>query len=283
MLRNQLSGNVSVTRTIRELGAKEAEFLSRLAAEGQTIFSTSQARTFWGSADYTTNILNRLVRKGWLQRLQRGVYMLIPLEAGPERAWSEAALVIAPHLIQPAAGAYWSALNYWNMTEQMPRVMFVQSTRRKRPVAALGVRFHFVHVSDAHFFGVARRTLDGKSIYVTDREKTLLDAAARPDLSGGIAQLAQAFRAACADLNWARLDEYLDRWGKGGVAKRLGYLAETLELPVPDRERRMRLWQRSLSQGISLLEPAVGATGPVVTRWRLRVNVVIGTPGRSSQ
>ena len=295
-----------MTRTIRELGAKEAEFLSRLAADGQAIFSTAQAQAFWGNVDYTTKILNRLVHKGWLQRLQRGVYMVIPLEAGPERAWSESALVIAPHLIQPAAVAYWSALHFWNMTEQVPRVVFVQSTRRKRPVEILGMRFRFVSVSEAHFFGIARRIVDGKPIYVTDREKTLLDAAARPDLSGGIAQLAQALRTACADaygvavqhhrhsphgdpdalttsLDWMRLDGYLARWGGGVVVKRLGYLVETLALPIPDRERRMERWQGMLSQGISLLEPAAGAKGPVATRWRIRVNVAASTPGRDGE
>lgn len=151
-----------MTRTIRELGAREAEFLSRLAADGQTIFSTAQARTFWGSAEYTTNVLNRLEHKGWLRRLQRGTYMVIPLEAGPERAWSESALVIAPHLIQPAAVAYWSALQYWNLTEQVPRVILVQSTRRKRPVQVLGIPFRFITVRAARFFGIARRSLDGK-------------------------------------------------------------------------------------------------------------------------
>ncbi len=46
--------------------------------------------------------------------------MLMPLEAGPEREWSESALVIASRLIQPSAAAYWSALHYWTMTEQVP-------------------------------------------------------------------------------------------------------------------------------------------------------------------
>lgn len=32
--------------------------------------------------------------------------------------------------------------------------------------------------------GVVKRTLGGKPIYVTDREKMLLDTADRPDLSG---------------------------------------------------------------------------------------------------
>lgn len=130
-------------------------------------------------------------------------------------------------------------------------------------------------VKDAHFFGVIQRTVDGKPIYVTNREKTLLDvdAAARPDLSGGIVQLAQALQAAHADINWQRLDDDLVRWGGGVVVKRFGYLLETLALPIPDRKTRLEQWQNMLSAGISILEPGMGATGATVTRWRVRVNV----------
>lgn len=185
-----------MSRNITELGPREAEFLSRLAGEGRTIFTVEQARRFWGNAAYTTNVLRRLESKGWLRRLERGKYLIIPLEAGPTRDWSESALVIAPYLIRPAAIAYWSALHYWNMTEQVPRTVFVQSTRRKhqRQKRVLGIPFRFVTVVESKFFGVVKRTLDGKPLYVTDREKTLLDAADRPDLSGGIGQLAQALR-----------------------------------------------------------------------------------------
>jgi len=267
---------VSLTGNIKALSAQEAEFLTRLAAEGKDIFSIAEARAYWPTPDYTANVLSRLVRKGWLQRLDRGVYMLLPLAAGPERTWTESGLVIAPHLIQPAAVAYWSALHYWNMTEQIPQVVFVQSTRRKQPVEVLGIRFRFVTVKKEHFFGVIRRTVNGKPIYVTDREKTLLDAAARPDLSGGIAQLAQALRAAHADVNWSQLDGYLARWGGGAIVKRLGYLLETMSLPIPDREKRLEQWQGMLSQGISPLEPGADASGPTVTRWRVRVNVDVG-------
>lgn len=264
-----------MSRNITELGPREAEFLAQLAGEGRTIFTVEEARRFWGNAAYTANVLGRLENKGWLRRLERGTYLIIPLEAGPTRDWTESALVIAPHLIQPAAIAYWSALHYWNMTEQVPRTVFVQSTRRKhrRQIEVLGISFRFVTVVESKFFGVVRRTLDGKPIYVTDREKTLLDAADRPDLSGGIGQLAQALRTAWADVDWQRLDEYLTRWGRGSLTKRMGYLVETLELPLPDREERLARWHRSLSSGIALLEPGRGNTGRIVTRWRLRVNV----------
>lgn len=272
MSRNSPKSNRFMTHTIKGLSRKEAEFLSQLAAEGKSVFSIQQAHAYWGSSAYAANVLSKLVQKGWLRRLERGVYMLLPLAAGPERIWSESGYVIAPHLIQPAAVAYWSALHYWNMSEQIPGVLFVQSTRRKRPLEVLGMRFRFVTVKKAHFFGVIQRTLDGKPIYVTNREKTLVDAAARLDLSGGIGQLAQALQAAHADINWSRLDDYLVRWGGGVVVKRLGYLLECLALPIPNRKTRLEQWQDMLTAGISILEPGM-ARGRTVTRWRVRVNV----------
>lgn len=262
-----------MTRNIRELSAQEAEFLSRLAGDGQTIFSIEEARRFWGEAAYTAKMLSQLVRKRWLQRLERGVYMIIPLEAGPERAWSENALVIVPHLVHPAAVAYWSALHYWNLTEQVPSTVFVQCTRRKRDVEILGQRFHFVTIKSARFFGVAQRSIDSKPIHVTDREKTLIDAASRPDLSGGILQLAAALRAGQTTMNWEQFDQYLDRWDDGVVVKRLGYLIETLDLPMLNRAERLRKWQTAITRGISLLDPSAAKTGSVVTRWQVRVNV----------
>ncbi len=261
---------------IKSLSAQEAEFLSNLAADENTIFTTAQAQEYWGEPAYTANILSRLVRKGWLRRLERGVYMLLPLAAGPERVWSESGLTIAARLVQPAAVAYWSAMHYWQMTEQIPRTVFVQSTRRKRALEVAGIHFQFVTVREARFFGVVQHTVGGKPMCVTDREKTLLDAAARPDLSGGILQLVQALQAARTDINWDQLDEYLTRWGGGVVVKRLGYLIETLALPLPGRETRLKRWQGMLTQGISLLEPGAGKQGATVTRWRTQVNVDLG-------
>ncbi len=255
------------------LSAREEEFLSTLASTGQSIFELEQALDFWKSRANASNALSRLVRKGWLKRIDRGVYLIVPLEAGPDRAWSESALVIAPYLVKPSAIAYWSAMHYWNMTEQLPQVVFVQTTRRKRSQEYFGVQYRFVTVKESRFFGILQRPSPGKPISITDREKTLLDAAARPDLCGGIIQLAQALKTAASDVDWEKLDRYLIQWGGGTVLKRLGYLTEAMSLPLPNREKRLERWRRSLTQGISQLEPGMGATGPTVTRWRIQVNV----------
>lgn len=265
-----------MSQTITGLGSKEAEFLITFAAKGKGIFTVEQAREFWGDPAYTTNVLGRLENGGWLRRVERGTYVIVPLEAGPDRAWSESALVLASYLIEPAAIAYWSALHYWQMTEQIPRTVFVQSTSRKhqRKKEVLGVPYRFVTVVESKFFGVLEQTIDGQSISITDREKTLVDAADRLDLSGGIAQLAQALRAAWGDIDVRRLEDYLDRWPTGSPRKRIGYLVETLGLPLRDREARLARWRGSLSSGVVDLEPRHGdGDGRIVTRWGLRVNV----------
>jgi len=61
------------------------------------------------------------------------------------------------------------------------------------------------------------------------------------------------------------------------VAKRLGYLVETLPLPIPAWDSRIKYWQTMISKGISQLEPGSGRTGPVITRWQLQVNVPLET------
>jgi predicted transcriptional regulator of viral defense system len=255
------------------LSPKESEFLSKLAEKDSSIFTFEQAQALWTPPERTPDALYRLAQKGWLRRLERGVYLLIPLEAGPARAWTENGWVIAQYLTDPAAIAYWSALHYWNMTEQTPQVIFVQTTRRKQPTEIAGMKFQFVTVIEDHFFGIATVSIGGKTIQVTDREKTLVDCAARPDLSGGILQLAQAVSSSYSQINWEKLDQYLKRWSGGTVVKRLGYLVEVLKLP--DQEDRLIRWQSLITRGVSPLEPGAGNLGPVRTRWQVRINVPI--------
>ena len=262
-------------QNITSLSTNEAEFLATMASLNKTIFTSEEAHKFWGDSRRTDEALSNLAEGGWLLRLERGTYLIIPLEAGTKRLWSAQALVVAPHLIEPAAVAYWSALHHWQLTEQLPNTTFVQSTKRKRPSekTVLGMTFRFVTVTPDKYFGVTRGTMDGQPYYVTSREKTLVDAADRPDLSGGAAQLAQALQTA-QDLDWERLSDYLLRWPASSPMKRIGYLVEALDLSIPNRSEVVAQWQAAIAPGIVMLEPGEpGDIGQIVTRWKLKVNV----------
>ena len=274
-----------MAQTIKGLSRREAEFLSRLAAENRSVFRYEEVANHWPDSATAHYALSRLQRGGWLKRIERGLYMLVPLSAGPDRVWTENALVIGTHLVEPSAIAYWSALRFWNFTEQVPHTVFVQSPRRKlQPKLILaGVQYQLVTIREPRFFGLARRAVDGQPIQVTDREKSVVDAADRPDLCGGIWQLAQALHGHWAEVDWPKLDEYLIRFGSGAVYKRLGYLVEALDMPIPDRAERLAAWQAHLTAGIALLEPGELVGGSVRLRWRVRDNIGLVPTGGGQQ
>ena len=193
--------------------------------------------------------------------------------------WTEEALVIATRLVTPSAIAYRSALRFWNFTEQVPRTIFVQSPQRKfRPsITVEGVRYQIITIRRQGFFGLVQRTVNEQTVQVTDREKTILDAADRPDLCGGIWQLAQTLGSHWHVLDRPKLDAYLVRFASGALYKRLGYLVETLDLPLPERSALLAGWQTRMSAGIALLDPSEAERGPVAgsthRRWRIGDNI----------
>lgn len=263
------------TQNITGLSQREATFLSLMAEKGQTVFRFVDTLEFWQGAPAARSALSRLQRGGWLQRIERGLYMLIPLDAGPSRMWSENALVIASYLMQPGAIAYWSALHYWNLTEQLPNTVFIQSTQRKSKttMTIAGVRYRFITIQPLRFFGLVQQPLDQHVIQVTDREKTVVDAVDRPDLAGGIRQLVEVLQDHWQELNWTQIDIYLARFHSGAVIKRLGYLVDVLDLPIPERAQRLQRWRSQLGAGIVLLEPGSQPAGVTLRRWLIQDNL----------
>jgi predicted transcriptional regulator of viral defense system len=194
----------------------------------------------------------------------------------PEREWKERSFLIAEHLVHPAAIAYWSAPHHWNLTEQVPRVTYVQTTARKfqRQKDVLGLRFRFVTVTPRKFFGLHREFVDHKRFQVTDREKTLLDCLDRIDLAGGIPEVAKALRSDVNDFDWWRVNDHLERFGSGAIVKGVGFLVEAMELDIPDRSERLAAWADRITAGLAVLDPSSRRPPhQIAKRWRLRVNV----------
>ena len=266
-------------RNIINLSDAEATLLTTLAAAGKQIFVTGDVYALAGpdrTRRAVRDALGRLVKKGWLERLEKGKYLIVPLEAGPERTWTEDAHVIAHHLVSPGQAAYWSALHYWNLTEQVPRVTLVQTTvrRENRSPEILGMRFRIVRVKPRKFFGAHKYRFGEWTLAVTDREKTILDCVDRPDLGGGTDEVARALMAGDGDFDWGRMTAYLRRFRSGAAVKRLGFLTEMLELRHPPGHEMLEEWRGLLTAGLSKLDPSTPRhSHRIATRWRLHVNL----------
>lgn len=242
-----------------------------MAGSANGIFAFSAAEDFWGAGSTTRNVLSRLESKGWLERLERGKYMLVPLEAGVDRQWSEDPLAIGSFLAPSGGAAYWTAVRHWGWTTQLPRTQFfITSRRRAARGTFLGVAYRFITLKPDRVFGVSEEWVNGLAIRVTDRERTLVDILDRPDFAGGIAEVSEALRIGWNEIDLALLSEYMERFGSGTVPKRLGYLAEELGLEGADgwTER----WRSTMGTGITLLERGGSPIGRITRRWGLKIN-----------
>ena len=82
-------------KSISELGPKEAAFLAEVSSSRNHQFTIKNTTLFWRSPEMAWKKLRPLERKGWIARIERGKYLVIPLEAGPERKWSEDSYLVA--------------------------------------------------------------------------------------------------------------------------------------------------------------------------------------------
>jgi predicted transcriptional regulator of viral defense system len=264
-----------VQKNITSLGPKEAEFLSKMASRTLKRFTTMDAVHYWRSYGLAKKKVMQLERRGWIARIERGKYIVIPLEAGPKREWSEDTYLIASALVKPAVIAYWSAIRHWNWTEQIPRVIYVQTTSRKKNTRhdVFGVRYEIVTVPPTKFFGQMKEWRDGEPVLITDKEKTLVDCADDVERAGGIQELVKAVKEGGQAISWKQMDEYVNKFPNGAVKKRLGYLFEELVPNLSDEAREiLGSWRETLSAGWAALYPTAKKNGNISTRWRILVN-----------
>ena len=212
-------------------------------------------------------ILSRLEKKGWVERIEKGKYMVIPLGARKgEYTLNE--FVIGSLLVDPSAIAYWSALNYHGLTEQIPATVFVQTTSRKKKqeLEIFGVRYRIVRIKEGKFFGIEGAWLEEFQVNVTDREKTIVDCLDKPGLCGGIIEVAKALKH--GEFDFEKLSEYAIKIGNSGVVRRLGYLCDVLGLQISLPEIKAKSYL--------LLDPTMPKKGETNGKWRLIINLDIG-------
>ena len=266
-----LKGTQSITRG--SLGRSEARFLARVS--GKAAFTTEEAQGIlkYKGEDSTQKFLERLQTKGWIRRIKRGRFAVVPLSSGENRSPQLHEFIVAMELVSPAGIAYWSALNHHGMTEQLPRTVFVATNHpvRRPPGEVLGVSYKIISLRPEKFFGIVKDWIDEMPFMVTDREKTIIDGLDLPQYVGGIAEIAKALTTAWAQIDESKLRKYAGKIGNSAVAKRLGFIMEMLGLGDVEKLRKLTV----LAPGFSPLDPTLPRKGKYNRRWGLLINTDI--------
>lgn len=223
---------------------------------------------------HARRLLAALARGGWLARVRQGWYIGVPLEASEPRAWREDPWVVAAALFSPGYIGGWSAAEHWGLTDQIFRVIYVVSGRKVRPrrQTVQGTGFIIRTAPQTSLFGTRREWRHQVAVGVSDPHRTVIDVLDVPASGGGALHASEVVEAYFESEHFdpGMLLDYGDRLGRGTVFKRLGYLSERHGFANPEFTDACRA---RITTGLSRLDPARPATGPVVSRWNLRVNV----------
>jgi predicted transcriptional regulator of viral defense system len=139
---------------------KTTEFNSYLSKNNIHVFTIADAAKIIGKSKAYTALF--LFRNKALKSVERGIYYT--KDAGEYE--------VASNIVYPSYISLISALRFYNLTEQMPNIIYVITTKRHKPIEDMdGYRIEFKNVKKAMMFGY--RKVD--DAFVADPEKAVID------------------------------------------------------------------------------------------------------------
>jgi predicted transcriptional regulator of viral defense system len=260
----------------RSLSSTEARVVLSLEAADRDELSLddiqSLARVRRG---FARKLAHDLAKKGWIQRVGVGRYLLNPGRHGPEALPDSDPLRVGSRLVRPYYFGYASAAELWGLLLQAGRVYYIVTPTRTTLRITSPAQFRFVRVRADRFFGVRPIDRRAEKIQVSDLERTLIDCVDRPELSGGLAGAVQVISRALPRIDWGRLTRHLVRMKNRSLALRVGFLIELVGAghgPPASWSTRWRARRRE--PWIPLGAPRVyGRRGTHDARWHIVRNV----------
>lgn len=222
-------------------------------------------------------ILSRLHLKGWLRRLKRGVYGVVPLESETTQPVVEDAWPLAMELFAPCYISGWSAAEHWDLTEQIFNSISVVTghPQRSSSQTITGVRFRTRTIGQERIFGTKAVWFGSRRVQLADPHRLVVDILDAPDFGGGSRHTMDVVAAYWkSDHHDAeKLLEYALRYGRGAVLKRMGFSAERLGVASQGWLDEV---ESNITKGVAMLDPKGARAGRLAGRWRLRINIPLG-------
>lgn len=219
---------------LRTLGPAEARVVLSFREQGREVVEAGDIIGLLDSEQTGRKVIRNLLRKGWLARLTGGRYLLLPPERGAENIGENNPLAVASAVVEESYVGWWSAAAFHGFTTQKPTTVFVAVKRQTPARTVEGAEIRFVTVEPRKFFGSKRYDVYGRGTLISDPEKTVVDCVDRPELVGGATELTRIIHAAMVEVDADKLVADAMRMESTALLKRLGFLTDLVERPLPD-------------------------------------------------
>ena len=227
----------------------------------------------YGKNRYATgDFLSDLVKRGILARIKTGIYLL--LQTGSEDTQLRNWPVIARELAgkDPYFISHYSAMRIHGMTTHPLNNVLMTTLKQKNKKTVSGITYNFINSKREHFWGdTAYWAAKQEQVRVSDPERTLLDGFDRPELCGGITDVARGIWASQKKIDFKKLGQYAARFRTKAAIKRLGFVLETLKI-APDLLPGLAGMIGEARDYVTL-DPQGPKEGRHLKKWRIQVNL----------
>ncbi|MBM3710327.1 MAG: hypothetical protein FJW61_07910 [Actinobacteria bacterium] len=258
----------------RTLGKVSAYLISKLYEENKPIFNISDARNILDK-DYNeiTDLLSKLTKRKVISRLKSGKFLIIPQEIGNIDNYFGNLFVAASEVVNSPDYyiGFYSAMNYWGMLTQPVLNVFVAIPKRQVVPKQLKGHLIFIYIKEKFIWGITEEWVtQTRKVRFSDLEKTILDSLLYPQYCGGIIEIAKGIWIARNRIKYEKLGEYVDKYDKNVVAKRLGYILEILGINKQSLTLNLRQY---VKDRYDLFDPTMPKEIKNKNSWRLIDNV----------
>jgi len=209
----------------KSLSKREYEIVSEFALRKiNIIFLDEASKIFKIKKEKLWNIFYRLEKKGWLERIEKGKYMVVPFQA--KKGWLEHPFILTSNLIKKYYISYRTALAHYGLTEQIPVYIYIATTDRKGKLEykLQNYIFKFIRINKNKFFGFKKELIDKKEIFIAEKEKAIIDCLDKERYAGSIIEVMKAL--SNNKINLKKLKSYALKMDNASLIRRLGYLLD---------------------------------------------------------
>lgn len=262
---------------ISGISKKNRKLLDDLNRTQKGPFSIKEASIVLGIPENDVRVLlSYLVRKGWLSRVRRGLYITVPLGTVIPQEYKEHPWIVANCIFVPCYIGGWSAAEYWEFTDQIFNSVVVFTLRkfRNKNIQIKGTNFVLKFINKKYYGKSKPVWIDNTKIQVSDPIQTIVDILDDPSVGGGMRNVGDIVREYFASQH--RSDDgivaYIRARNNRTIYKRLGYLIEFCGIDAQNLKEKCK---KNISAGFTLLDPAVEPRGFFNSKWNLRINIAV--------
>lgn len=209
---------------IESLSPTEQEVYSKLYSE--RVINTEDVEGVLGDPHKSADYITKLRKKGYLQKIRKGLYAVVPPNLVGEE-FKPDKFLIAGKTRDEYYISHHSALELHGLAQSIHNRVLVTTKGWANSFSYQSITYKFV--TTKHYFGVEEMVHQGVRVTVSDREKTFLDCVRRIKHAGGLEELVKSLNN-LPSLDWDKLERYLKRFDEKKLYQKTGFILESLNL-----------------------------------------------------